>query len=195
LSKEKEYIKCENQILAEYQSIKNQFSIDDKIICQHIGTFSQDILISVVSLIEHALVQNTEIVALKKRLLYLIVECIQNIIYHSNKLPEEHHLAYIIIKKNDLGYTLYSSNTLETKNIDELTIKLDDFLSVKQDVISKLFSKTIQTPTFNERGHGGIGLLSMVEKSGKNFKYNIAKISSNYSLFYIEIQLNYKNFK
>lgn len=195
MSKQEEHTSCENQILAEYQAIKNQISIDEKIICQHIGTFSQDILISVISLIERTLVQNTEIVALKKRLLYIIVECIQNIIYHSNKLPEQHHLAYIIIKKNDLGYTLYSSNTIETKNIDGLVIKLDEFLSEKQDVLSKLFTKKMQTPIFNERGHGGVGLLSMVEKTGKNFKYNFVKISSNYAIFRIEIRLNYKDFK
>lgn len=189
---EKEYKTCSDVILSRYQDIKNELPKDSTIICQHLGTFSQSILISIVSLVEHTLVQNGEFSHLQKRLTYLVIEAIQNIMYHSNKLPDANQLAYIIVKKNKLGYTIYSSNSLETKNIYSLEKKLDEFLSVKKDILSKLFAKKIQTPTINESGHGGLGLLTMIRKAGKGFKYEITKVSENYSLFYVKLKLNYK---
>ena len=65
-------------------------------------------------------------------------------------------------------------------------------MSVKKDILSKLFTKKIQTPTINESGHGGLGLLTMIRKAGKGFKYEITKVSENYSLFYVKLKLNYK---
>ena len=186
---------CTEEILSKYQEIKNDLPKGTDIICQHLGTFTQDILISIVSLVEHALVQNGEYTQLQKRLSYLVIESIQNIIYHSSKLPDANQLAYIVVTKNKLGYNMYASNSLETRNIYSLESKLDEFLSVKKDILSKVFASKIQDPIINEKGHGGLGLLTMVSKAGKDFKYEITKVSKNYSLFYIELKLNYKNYK
>jgi hypothetical protein len=192
---EEEYKICSNEILSEYQIIKNEFDNETTIICQHIGTFSQDILISVVSLVEHALIQNGELKSLRKRLTYLVIETIQNIMFHSDKLPDTNQLAYILVTKNSWGYTISSSNSLETKNIKSLVKKLDEFLSVKTAVLSKLFTKKIQSPGFDSNGFGGLGLLTMVHKSGKGFRYEISKVSKTYSLFHIELKLYYKSYK
>lgn len=195
MSKENEYSVIEDYLLSEYNAIKNGFTDDDTIICKHIGTFTQDILISFVSLIERYLVQNAEYKKIQNRLTYIIIECIQNIIYHSNKSLDNNQLAYIIVSKNSSGYTLHSANLLETKNIANLEEKLDEFLKTKNDVLSKLFTKKIQKPVINEEGHGGIGLLTMVDKSGKDFKYKITKFSDENSLFHIELTVKYKSFK
>jgi hypothetical protein len=191
LSTTEEYKICSDEILSEYQAIKNDIPEGGTIICQHLGSFSQDILISIVSLIDHALVQNGEFKSLKKRLSYLVIESIQNIMFHSDKLPQTHQLAYIIVTKNNKGYSIYSSNSILTSNIDSLVKKLDEFLSVKVDILSKIFTKKIQNPEIDNDGNGGIGLLTMVSKSGKDFKYEIKKVSENYSLFHIELKLKY----
>ncbi len=192
--KEEEYIICEDQVLSQYNTIKDSITEDSNILCQNIGSFNQDILISFVSLVEHALAQSGEVKSIQKRLIYLIIECIQNIIYHSDKLPNDAQLAYIIISKNDFGYTIHSSNVIESKNVPALIEKIDALLKVRKDVLSNLFSKKIQTPEINQEGHGGLGLLTMVSKSGKDFNYKVSELTNNYSLFHVEINLNFKQF-
>jgi hypothetical protein len=184
---------CEEQISEFYNKIKEDLG-DDTLVCTHLGTFSQSMLISIVSLVERTLNMNGESNKLKKRLIYIIIECIQNIMFHSNKSSGNHQLAYIIISKNDQGYSLYSSNSLDVNHVDFLVQKLDEFLEVKVDVLSKLFTKKLANPAIEPSKTGGIGLLTMIEKSNKNFNYEVLKISDKYALFFIQINLLYKNF-
>ena len=192
---EEEHIKCENQILSDYHAIKANLKKDDVIICQHLGTFNQHILISIISLVDHALVQNGEYLSLKKRLSYLVIECIHNIIFHSNITSDKNQLAYLLIVKNQLGYTIYSSNAMESKNIDALKEKLQELLAFKKSTLSNLFKKKIQTPKFNENGFAGLGLITIIDKSGKDFKYKITNVSPEFALFHIELAINYKNYQ
>ena len=192
---QKEYDICSEEILSEYQQIKALLSTNNLAVCQHIGSFSQDILISIVSLVERTLIQNGESVRLQKRLTYLIIECIQNIIFHSDKLLDENQLAYIFVTKNKTGYTIYAANSIENKTIDGLEKKINEFLDVKTDILAKLFSTKIQQPIINKEGHGGLGLLTMVSKSGKGFRYEITQASKNYAIFHLELKLKIKNFR
>ena len=181
---------CEKEVLLEYNTIKDSLSDDSTIICQHLGTFTQKILISFVSLIEHALMDSGEVKLTRKRLIYLIIECIQNIIFHSDKLPDNNQLAYMIISKNEYGYSIHTSNTILSENIDKLITTIDELLKVRKDVLSKLFTKKMEKPEINESGHGGIGLLTIISKSGKDFNYKVTSLTKKYSLFHIEINLN-----
>ena len=155
---QKEYEICCNEILSEYQQIKSLLTKNNVAICQHIGSFSQDILISIVSLVERTLIQNGEPVRLQKRLSYLIIECIQNIIFHSDKLTGEDQLAYVFVTKNKTGYTINAANSLESKNIKSLEKKINGFLDVKRDILASLFTNKIQQPKIDDLGHGGLGL-------------------------------------
>jgi len=191
---QQEYELCSAEILSEYQQIKDVLSNNNTAICQHIGTFSQDILISIVSLVERTLIHYGEPVRLQRRLSYLIIEIIQNIIYHSDVLPDENQLAYIFVTKNKKGYTISSANSIENKNIEALESRINGFLDVKTDILAKIFSSKIKNPIIDKKGNGGIGLLTMVSKSGKGFRYEITKASKNYSIFHLELKIKYKNF-
>ena len=184
---------CEDAVFTEYNAVKTEISANGDIICQQIGTFTQDILISFVSILEHQMTQHAESTIIQKRLIYLVIECIQNIIYHSDRLPDNHQLAYVIVSKNSKGYYIHSSNSIESKNVSDLTDKVDVLLKSKKDTLANLFTKKIKKQEINNDGHAGIGLLTMVSKSGKNFSYKVSEMTSNYSLFHIEININYKN--
>ncbi len=183
---EEEYSICEENILREYQVIKDGIQSNEVIICQHIGTFKQDILISIVSLLDNQLLQQSENVVVKKKLIYIVIECIQNIMFHSDKLPDNHQLAYIVIIRDKFGYRIHSSNSLETSKIYSLEEKIKEILNVKTDLFRKLFDKKIKQAQIDDFGRGGIGLITMIEKSGKNFDYKISMASENYSLFNLE---------
>lgn len=189
----KEYQICEEKILLAYESAKKNIA-PETIICNHIGTFSQNLLISLVSLIERSLTQNGESEKIKKRLIYLVIEGVQNIMFHANQLPEKHHLAFLIIVKSESGYFINSSNSLEIKKVPKFTAMLDELLNVKVSVLTKLLKNKIKSQTINSDGHAGIGVMTMVEKSDKNVRYQVVKISPNFALFSIKLNLLHSNF-
>lgn len=190
--KQVEHDICSEKILQEYQQQKELVSSKNFVICQHIGSFSQNILTSIITLTERSLIHQGEPINLQKKLTYLIIEIVQNIIYHSVKFKDENHLAYIVITKSKQGYTISSSNALDKKSIKTIETKIDNLLAIKPTALSKSYIKKIQSPTIDQDGNGGIGLLTLINKSGKGFKYNITSISTNYSLFHIELKIKPK---
>ena len=189
---ETENIECEEFISLEYDKVKAIASDEGTVICQQIGTFSQDILISFVSILERQMIQSVESKTTKNRLIYLVIECIQNIMFHSDKLPENHQFAYLIVSKNSLGYSIYTSNSVQSIQIPEFVKKIDLLMAAKKDSLSDLFLSKIKKQELNNRGHAGLGLLTIIDKSGKNFNYKVSEMTSNYSLFHLEINLKSK---
>lgn len=184
---------CEDIILSEYVIVKKDILKNGDIVCQYIGTFTQNILISFVSLLENYMNESIASHIIQKRLTYLVVETIQNIIHHSYKHPDNSQLAYIIISKNKSGYTINTSNAIETINTPSLIDKVEYLLKTKKNRFPELFRKKIANPEINDNGLGNLGLLTIVSKSDKNFNYKISTMTSIYSLFHIEIKLNYKH--
>jgi len=189
---EEEYAMANDRVLSEYHKIKGSLSAKDIIICEYLGAFTQDVLIDIVSSIEETFDRKEKTTAIEKRLTYLIIECIQNIIFHSDKFPKIDQISYVIVTKDDNSYTISSSNSLERKNISKLEKKLNSFLSLKSEILSELFLQKIRNPQINENNHGGLGLITMANKSGKGFKYRTSKVLENYSLFHIQLKLHYK---
>ncbi len=183
---------CEVIILSDYDIVKKDIHKNGEIVCQYIGTFTQNILISFVSLLENYMNKSIASHVIQKRLTYLVVETIQNIIHHSYKHPDNSQLAYIIISKNKSGYTINTSNAIETISAPNLIDKVEYLLKTKKNRLPEIFRKKIANPEINDNGLGNLGLLTIISKSDKNFNYKISTMTSKYSLFHIEIKLNYK---
>tara|TARA_B100000809_G_C15128200_1_gene527200 strand:+ start:2426 stop:3004 length:579 start_codon:yes stop_codon:yes gene_type:complete len=183
---------CETVVLSEYDIVKSDVSKKDTIICQYIGTFSQGILISIISVIEQHMTEHIIPKTIQKRLSYLIIESIQNIIHHSFKLPDNSQLAYIIISKGDNGYNIHTSNVIRSVETPELLKKVNFLLKTKKELLPTLFKKKLKKQEINAKGHAGLGLLTIINKSDKNYNYKISEVTSNYSLFHAGINLDNK---
>ncbi len=194
MEKTVQYEHCQEFVLNEYNNIKDNLGEDEKIVCQHIGTFKQDILISIISLLDHALVENCEPKGLSKRLSYITIESIQNIIQHSDNFPDDAQLAYLLIIKNNDGYQLKSSNTILNNQVDKFSSKMDALLKEKISHLKALFEKKMKSGKINKNGRAGIGLLTMVSKTGKEFNYDIIEITNDMSVLNFDLNLKYKNY-
>lgn len=188
-----EYNKIETQVLNQYNILKKSFG-EEEILCNYIGKFSQDILISIISLTEHALVQSAAPKTVKNRLLNIIIECVQNIIFHNNNLPDNSQLAFIIVTSDDEGFKVYATNTILNNKITDLQDKVEVLMKEKKESLMSLISKKMKNPEAISKGHGRIGLMTILTKSGKNFQYIIDKLSENYALFQLKINVQFKDY-
>lgn len=189
---EAEYNICEKEVLLSYNAVKDNLSANNSvIICQHLGTFTQEILVSFLSLIENSLLQNEAAKIIHKRLVYLTIESIQNIMRHADKLPNNNQLAYVVICKSGPVYSLYSSNTVVTENMEALVRKIEKLSDIKEEDLNELILEKIRLPKISNKGGGGIGFMTMIIKSKRDFDYKILKLSSKYSLFQLQLNLKY----
>ena len=75
----------EERMLAVYEALKASYDVpDSKVLCNYIGNVSQEIVVSVVSMIEMQLEQAGESRGITKKVCNVAIEAIQNIIHHSD---------------------------------------------------------------------------------------------------------------
>lgn len=191
----KDYQVCENEVLRRYQKLKTEMSRNESLICNHIGLFNSNILTSGISLINNSLVGNNESKSLRKRLSYLFIECVQNIIFHSDNFPDDSQLAFCTVSKNKEGYKINACNTLKNGLAEELEIKIDGLLNEKEGKLNDLFNTKIKEHIDKGSGHGGLGLITILSKSHKNLSYTVTQITPSCALFQIQINLNLKDYK
>lgn len=186
-----QYKDCERIILKEYQDLKND-SNTEHVVCHHIGEFSQDILISLISLINNSLLKNSLSLGFKKRLKYIVIEAIQNIISHSDKINNESLLAYIVLTENSDSYTLTATNTILNQNTTQFLECIKELIKADKKELNKILEKKLESAELDQNGRGGIGLLSMMYKTDKNFNYKLTKIGEEISILSLSLTLHKK---
>ena len=187
-----EYNRCEKEILEKYTKNKYAIDTDDKLLCSYIGNFNNNILSSTISLIEHGLIELGEPVTTRKRILYILIECFQNIIYHSDGFPDGSKLAYLLVTKKNQGFHINTCNTIKKTSTENLSNKINNLLKKDQVELSKIFDEKLEGYIDKNEGYGGLGLVTILSKSKKMFNYKINNITENFALFELNINLNNK---
>ena len=187
-----EYNRCEEEILEKYSENKYNIGVDDKLLCSYIGKFDNNILNSTISLIDHGLIELEESITTRKRILYILIECFQNIIYHSDGFPDGSKLAYLLVTKKKNGFHINTCNTIKQTSKENLSNKIDNLLEKDHTELSKIFDEKLEGYIDKNEGYGGLGLVTILSKSKKMFNYNFNNVTENFALFELNINLNNK---
>ncbi|MDF1673626.1 MAG: DUF6272 family protein [Vicingaceae bacterium] len=183
----KQYQDCEKIILKNYQDLRNRHS--DNLICSHIGEFSQEILISLVSLTANSLLKAPYLKGFKRRLEYIIIEIVQNIIAHSDKIQKKSQLAYFMVVEEKDGFQLYSTNTILNKNAHLFVDCINNLIESNTDELNTILKKHLKLAELDKSGRAGIGLLSILYKTDKNFAYELIQIGEEVSILNLSLTL------
>jgi len=189
---EERYEIASDAILSDYQKIRGELPEKEAVIAEYFGVFTQEELFGIIDSVENFCDEKGKSVGFERRLIYLIIESIQNIMFHSEKKISVKPKSYVVVYECDNVYTVLTSNIIETKKVFELKKNLTTLLSLESEKLTKLYEEKIQNPKINKEKHGGLGLISMTHKSGQEFSYDMVEISEELSLFRFELKLQYK---
>jgi hypothetical protein len=165
---------------------------NNKIMLVYEGEFTQEITKSVLLMTEKNLDNMKEEGATKRKVFNVMVECLQNIVRHSEDRTKQDKTAVFFIGIKEGEYFICTGNLVDSENVPVLQAKLEQINSLDKDGLKQLQKELISSGTLNERGGAGLGLIDIARKSGKKLDYNFDKIDDNqhfYSL-YISIPRN-----
>lgn len=127
--------------------------------------------------------------ALIRKISFLIVEVIQNIIHHSDKNPKGETFAYFELLKNDEGYEIKTGNLLLKEKTEDLDKRLQCVTTSTQDEIKEKIMTKLSDGDFSEKGGAGIGLLSIKKRTDEGMSYNIEYFKEDYNFIHFEIKI------
>jgi hypothetical protein len=134
-----------------------------------------------------------------KKLSFLLAECYQNIIRHSEK-PE------IINKTNDKPkmfaircteniFNIASSNLILNTKKDELAHTLRSLNKLSAEQLRAAYMEAFTNNEFSEKGGGGLGFIEMARKSDYPLQFDFEIVNFYYSNFFMQMSVLLKDAK
>ncbi|HSZ72135.1 MAG TPA: SiaB family protein kinase, partial [Cytophagaceae bacterium] len=159
--------------------------VDNSLILVYEGEFTQEITKSVLSMAERNLDYMEEESSTKKKVFNVMVECLQNICKHTDKVADDKlwNSAIFMIAKDSEYYSIVSGNAIENTAISFLEEKLEQINSLDREGLKHLYKDMLVKAQLSEKGGAGLGFVDIARKSGQKLEYYFDPINDQSSFF------------
>lgn len=156
------------------------------------GEMSEDIIGSVVNLIENKLDTTEESPKLKRKVVNVLVECLQNLFHHNAKGVDDKgkKAVVLMLAKNVTGYSIITGNLIEEQKIENFKEKLDEINRLDKKELRSLYKKTLSTTELSELGGAGLGLIDIGRKSGEKLEYGFIPFDDSHAFFSLNVKIS-----
>lgn len=167
---------------------------DEKVILYFKGEITNNLLTSILQLVDDRLERKSEDLKIKKKVFSILLECLQNIYnYQQSQNFEQEilHSATLMIKRTDNAYFIITGNYIENTKVEQLKEKLNKVNSLSSDEL-KLFYKEVlsQQGPANENGGAGLGIIDMARKSGEKIRFSFDTINNQHSFYSLQVKVS-----
>jgi len=175
--------------------IENYFTDLGKnnIILFYKGNVDSDVINHVLDTVEEKMVEVNEQSKLRKKVYNVLVESLQNLYHHVDKVPEDFEdqssekFGMLVVQKVDHGYKIITGNFVQADNIEKLEEKIKRINRSSQEEIKELYKFILNHQRISAKGGGGLGLVDIARKTGNKLDYAFKEYNDKYSFFYLNI--------
>jgi hypothetical protein len=157
------------------------------------GNFESDKINEILDIVEERMVKGNEPSKLRKKIYNVLVESLQNLYHHVDKVPEDFEyqgsdkFGMLAINKIDKGYRIFTANFIRNENISNLEEKINRINWSSHEEISELYKFILNHQRISSKGGGGLGLVDIARKTGNKLEYSFKKYNDQYSFFNLNI--------
>lgn len=128
---------------------------------------------------------------LKRKLFNILIECLQNVVKHSDALHiEEYRKASLfILGRNEETYFVVCGNVIRNDRVAPLKNKIDAVNKLNEKQLKDQYGKIITENELSEKGGAGLGLIEMCRKSGHKIEYSFKLLDKEYSYFTLKLKI------
>lgn len=166
---------------------------DDSFSLIYMGEFDDDLTSHLMRIQETS---SDERRGIKKRVSYLIAECFQNVIRHSDDeidAQADYTQKMFIMRQMSGVHYLGSTNPVEASQIESLTDSLESLKNISEEELRERYLAALGNNLLSEKGGGGLGLIEMARKTKKPPEYDFVPINNQFSNFFFQILMDGKN--
>jgi hypothetical protein len=166
---------------------------NDNVILFYKGNVDSDVINHVLDTVEDKMVEVNEQSKLRKKVYNVLVESLQNLYHHVDKVPDDFEdqtsekFGMLVVKKVGGGYKIITGNFVQTDNIEKLEEKIKRINRSSQEEIKELYKFILNHQRISAKGGGGLGLVDIARKTGNKLEYSFKEYNDKYSFFYLNI--------
>jgi len=126
-----------------------------------------------------------------KKIFFISVEALQNMLIHGGKDELGHQHNYFILSKNTTKVEIVTANLVPNSSIDRLKGDIERLNSFNDPAELKgYYMEHLEKNEISDKGGAGLGFITIAMKSGNKLAYEFDKISDSLSLFMLKSTVN-----
>jgi len=175
--------------------------MDGDVILYYKGNIDSDVINHVLDTVEDKMVQVNEQSKLRKKVYNVLVESLQNLYHHVDKVPDDYEdqsserYGVLLVKKVETGYKIITGNFVKAENIEKLEERIKRINRSSHEEIKELYKFILNHQKISQKGGGGLGLVDIARKTGNRLDYAFSEYNSKHSFFYMNILVNEEELK
>lgn len=161
------------------------------------GDFSDGITEKIIALSEYSINSSQELIEMRNKVSFVIVECFQNIIRHGNdsQVKTNRTVSFPgLFSTRNTQECIYiaSANLIENDHVPSLKEKLEKLNNLDKEQIKALYMEILSSGKLSKKGGAGLGLVEMARKTENPLEYNFENENDKLSLFYLMLKMQGK---
>ncbi len=138
------------------------------------GFFSQDVTLSLLSMMENKLSLEQEGKSVRKKVFHVMMECLQSISSSSVDSLTEKNKTIFLLGKNDAGYFIFSGKLIPADRKLGLEEKLAQINDMNSDELRVAYTDLITKLSVTELSESEVGMINIARRSGRKLDYDFA---------------------
>ncbi len=151
------------------------------------GSFSDQLTDQIIGLNAVHFDEEAQFKKIQRRTGFLIAECFQNIVRHSETKAQE---GFFHTRKNEDSFSIISGNTIENKNRDSLEKQLLEVNRLSEADLKRAYLDTLTNNQISNKGGAGLGLIEMARKTKNKLNYRFIPLQQELHYFYLQLLIN-----
>lgn len=161
------------------------------------GDFSDGITEKIIALSEYSIDNSHEMIEMRNKVSFVIVECFQNIVRHGNDTQIKSNRTVTfpgLFSTRNVADSIYitSANLIENTQVPSLKEKLEKLNNLDKEQIKALYIDILTSGELSDKGGAGLGLVEMARKSENPLEFNFENENDKLSLFYLMLKMQGK---
>ena len=153
------------------------------------GEITHQVTKAFTSLTETNMMVEEESNSVQKKVFHVIVEFLQNISKHADRLPddndrEEGKGIFLLCKDNE-SYVITTGNVLKKEKEQSISGVLTNINGLDKEELKALYKQQIKEGRISEKGGAGLGFIDIAKKTGNPLNFKFVPINDEYSFFII----------
>jgi hypothetical protein len=120
----------------------------------------------------------------KKKLNYVAVELVQNVIKHHDETCDKKIEPVFAIHKQDNQIMLFTGNVVNKINFEKIKYHIDKINSLNEEQLHDFYKHVLNDVGYTEKGGAGLGLIDISRKTKSKINYATKKLTDDYFYFY-----------
>lgn len=160
------------------------------------GVLDYTTMDSLINQVEEEMRCNEKVVSVRKKVINIVIECVENIYKHSKiidteRFTEKFPVTFILLS-NANEYVVEIKNVIDAYSEKIISKKLNFINYVDKNALKEEYCKIISRGEISDKGGAGLGLIDIAIKSGNPVQYKFYPIDDVYSYFEMFVNINKK---